>query len=627
MLQTLIKKLCICFTGLFIIVTCSACGASTPYLIKDYLNDLAVASGLSDEDDIEKNLVVLKNWELIHDEEIDLDDRLNYDLMCNTLGRLMEYDGDCLDYFKKEGMIDKTKKADSIVDSEKGRLLIDEVVERVNNREFVSHYSYDLNRPIKDIDDDLQIGDILIVDNVYKIVTRINENGYYIEDANFEEVFRNLEISDSFEVDFNESEIIPYFTEDNIYINNTYNLLASNNHVFNAEGFRVSYTVSASGLSVHVSRNVNGLNIYGDLDINNVKPTIKWTYRENDLKNCYFRVNFNTTEKLGVSDGKYGNYYLDFRNLDSSSFTSLLNSVVNPMSDKVEASIPICKIKTPIPNIPAVNITMDVLIKIYVSGKIELVLYNTHQVGFETKNGNIRFINNHTNDFDSLIKASGKSALGLNLGLEAARMKLADIELDSGIKAEVQSTMHLYDEDGDVSAKTSDISYGTLEEISKDNENVKVCGDVSLYWYMDLVINTAQTKMSKLGFSRTFHIMDDDNQVFGNLHHIENGHFVKKCTRKSKSKIKKMDEVRSDKIVLDSYAEVLKQNETYKIIINALPEGYSLSQISYSSAESKIASIDDNGTIRANSPGSVQIVVSTSDQKYKAYVNILVSTG
>ncbi|MBO4354487.1 MAG: DNA gyrase subunit A, partial [Clostridia bacterium] len=63
-----------------------------------------------------------------------------------------------------------------------------------------------------------------------------------------------------------------------------------------------------------------------------------------------------------------------------------------------------------------------------------------------------------------------------------------------------------------------------------ENPDVKVCGDVSLYWMMDLMFNTMKAQLYKLGFSRTFSILNEENQIFGNMHHIENGHFVPACT-------------------------------------------------------------------------------------------------
>ena len=87
-----------------------------------------------------------------------------------------------------------------------------------------------------------------------------------------------------------------------------------------------------------------------------------------------------------------------------------------------------------------------------------------------------------------------------------------------------------------------------------------------------------------------------------------------------------MDPVRSDRIVLDSYSEVLKRKQTYRIAVRSLPEGYQKSDLRYSSENEAIATVKD-GTITAVSPGSVRIAVTTSDGRYSAYVNILVSTG
>ena len=86
-----------------------------------------------------------------------------------------------------------------------------------------------------------------------------------------------------------------------------------------------------------------------------------------------------------------------------------------------------------------------------------------------------------------------------------------------------------------------------------------------------------------------------------------------------------MEEVKSTRIVLNSYAEVLKQNETFQIEILGLPEGYKESDLRYSSTDTGIAAVE-NGLIRPVSPGSARINISTSDGKYSSYVNILVST-
>ena len=112
---------------------------------------------------------------------------------------------------------------------------------------------------------------------------------------------------------------------------------------------------------------------------------------------------------------------------------ALLESLIDPVSDKIDTSIPICRIKTPIPNIPAADLCLDVLLKIAASGKIELLISNSFELGFETKNGQVRYINDHSSNVDTIIQASGKAAMGLNVALEALSCRLADMELDGGI--------------------------------------------------------------------------------------------------------------------------------------------------------------------------------------------------
>ena len=167
----------------------------------------------------------------------------------------------------------------------------------------------------------IKCGKCYIVENKEKkFVIKKNKTSIYeyLLYRNFDK-FPKLKISDSYEIDFNESEIIPLQEEINSsYVNNKFNLLASKNHVFNADGFRISYSINSSGLDIHVSKQMDKATVYADASINSIKPTFKWTYDEGDLKNCYFNVKMNTTTSLGVTKGKYGKYYTKFKDLDSS---------------------------------------------------------------------------------------------------------------------------------------------------------------------------------------------------------------------------------------------------------------------------------------------------------------------
>ncbi len=589
--------------------------------MKDFLNTLAERSGIGTGED---NISDLRNWG-VKIEEDELDRSFDYTDLSEKLTQLID-EGDDLESLKNKHIIDRNAKGKQIVLKKEGEDVIDRTVAYLNSRDFEPFFDYELKKQPKQPDDELSDGDIVVMDSGYRIVRKEGEEIVY-EDAGFEDVFSYFEIADSYYIDFEEAEVTPYGEEyvDTSYINEKFNLLASNNHVFSNEGFRISYTLNKAGIDVHISRNTDGVNIYGDLSLHNVKPVFKWLYEENDVRNCYFNLSFKTTEKLGGSIGRYGNYHLNLKDADASSFKSLISSIIEKQKDEVEATIPICQIKTPIPNIPTAFLNFDVLIKLYVSCKAEVVLYNSHCIGFETRDGNVRFINDTDRDLDAIIQASSKAALGLNVNLEAATFRIADIELDAGVRALVRSTIHLYDKNGELTSESSDYALSTLEELSDGNPDVKVCGDISLYYLLDLLINTSRSQMGKYGFSKAFNILDEDNQIFGNLSHIEDGHFVKKCTRNDRPVLVGMNEVKSTRIVLDSYAEVLRRNETFKIEILALPEGYQNADLVYESADVSIASVS-SGIIRPVSPGSTRIIVHTSDNKYSAYINILVST-
>ncbi len=631
--QTLIKKISICLVSIFIIVTCASCKADSSYKIKDYLSYLAIKSGIGNSQTIEDNFNDLYNWKIVDYDDKDLfNDDLDYKYLCKTISNLLDSNDRTLTALKDIDLVSDKVELDDKVKEVEAKKIVDKAVNIINNKSFNNNYEYEYVDELKDIDVDNEEGDLVYDenDNKYKIAYYDEEIIKY-RDAEFEEVFSYLDISDSFEIDFNECEVIPYNEEysDTSYINNKYNLLASKNHVFNTNGFRVSYTLNSAGIDVHVSNDVDKRNIYADLSIKKVKPTFKWTYDKGDIKNCYFSVTMNTTEKLGVSTGKYNNYYLNLKDLDASTWKEKVKSLIKKGDDVLEASIPICQVKTPIPKIPTAYINLSLLLKIYTSGRCELVFYNQSQSGFEIKDGHPRFFFEHSDDLDTIVRATSKALMGINVGIDAATFRLCDIEFDGGLKAEVKSTIHLYDEEGDQNSSNSDIEYAVLDELSKENNDVKICGDVSFCWVFDVIVNTSDSLLYKWGFSKTTHILDDDNQVFGNLHHIENGQFVKKCTRKSKSKIK-IDNLQvnaADKITLNSYAEVLLANEKFEVEVNTIPDGYKASDIVYTSEDNSIASVSEKGIITAHRPGSVKIVVHTLDNVHSAYINILVSTG
>lgn len=369
--------------------------------------------------------------------------------------------------------------------------------------------------------------------------------------------------------------------------------------------------------------------MFFDIEISNIKPTYKWEYKDGKVNGAYFKIDYKTVEEIGVSIGRYNNYYVDLKDKDASSFMNLAKSIIKPKSDEIEATIKICEIKTPIPQMPLLFFNIEVLAKVYTSGKIEVVLSNDHTNGFELKNGLFRIISDVDRDINLKIGGSAKASLGVNFNLEAVKFRLMDVEVDAGIRAAVSTTIHLYDSEDNKTKETSDLVYSSIDELSKENNDVKVCGDVSLNWLLDIRLNTSKTLLYKFGLWKKYEILDEANQVLGNKTHIENFVFVSKCTRKDRLKKSNntSEEISVDKIILEKYSKVIHLNEEYTIGIKALPSGYKASDLIYKSEDVNVAIVDSNGIIKPISKGASEIKISTSDGEYSASINILVSSN
>lgn len=617
---------------MLIIITCTSCKAFKPYKIEDYLCELAYKSGINTSREIKEVYDELSNWDIVKKENyLDIENDLSFIYLKETINNLLKDDSYINNWINN-------KKDNDLISEEEANNIILKAVELINNPKIENSYESKENDVIhiKDFDYNEKIfenGTIVYLENEneYKKVISYEDGKYILEDPSFDEIFEYLYISGSHDINLNDCEVIPYNDESSKseYINNNYQLLASKLHTFNKDGFRVSYSFNSSGINIRIARKIEDkYNMFFDASLSNIKPTYKWDYKDGKINEAFFKVDFKLTNELGCSIGKYNKYYLDFKDLDSSSFLSAVKSSIKTKDDEVECTIPICEIKTPIPNVPTAYFNIDVLAKVYVTGRVEIVLYNNGIIGFEINNGNFRIVHNVEKDTDLMIGGSARAVAGINFNLEAAKFRLMDIEFDGGIRAAVSSTLHLYDEEGNDQEEKSEIAYSILQEISKENNDVRICGDVSLNWVFDIQINTSKSILYKYGLTYKKTLLDSNDQLFNNLTHIENFEFVKKCTRKNRKVIKTnvSSNINTEKIVLSKYSQVVIKGETYEIPIISIPSNYSIDDLIFYSNETSIASVN-KGIVTAHDLGATKIEIKTNDDKYKAYINILVSTG
>lgn len=640
MRQTL-NRILIGLMVMLLSLTMASCKADKPYFTSDYLNNLVRESGLGIGDNIDQSISELMAYKVIENDEYP--DYLTYAYLSLTLNNLIENDETGVKALKKKGIIDSVKDDEALVKKEDALKAIKNAVFIINNKEIERKEEITYKEDIKTIDfyksdgeylitdNQLNIGDLVYLedDNCFKVISKIVDGKYLTREATFFEIYESIEISDDSELDLSKAIDLTSYEDDELYVNKNRTLLASlNTKRFTKKGFNVSYKITRNSINARISKNVDGLNFFYDLSVSNIKPSYNWKFKDENVENAYFKLDYKTIEEIGVSIGRYKNCYLDLKDLDASSFMNAAKSIVKDKSDEVEASIKICEIKVPLEGIPTMYFNFELLAKFYVSGKVELLIANKSSKGFEKRNGVIRFINDNDRDVDLKIGGSSSASVGLNFNLEAANTYLMDVETDFGIKGKVATTLHLYDEDNNQKILESDLAYSTYDDLSNLNENVKVCGDLSLYWMARLRFNTPRTLLSKFGMSKDIELLNEKDQLFGNKSHIENFVFVAKCTRNDRLKTSgnNSEPINVDKILLNKYSKVIKVNETYEIEIRKLPENYNLSDLEFSCKSEGIVSVN-KGIVYGIKNGACEVVIATKDHKYSSSINILVSEG
>lgn len=581
----------------------------------DFLKELSIQTGICLSDEESDILYSLEEFEVIDaSDRSTLEENLTYSFML-----------DSLKVFSSEINLNFNYKDDEYVYKDDALKAIEKLLDIINNKTFETKEEFEYKDNVKENLDDASAGDIYFdeEENSYK---KINDNGE-ISDANFDEVFEEFEISSSDELDLEDCEIIDdeLAIEDSVYEDDEYTLLSSKTKVIEKNGYRVSYKVVSGVIQFRVSNNKDNYNKYVDFKLSGIKPSYKWNYKEGKIQEAYFKLNYNLTCEIGVSKEKRQYYKIDAKNMDTSSILSALKSTFKKQSKDLDTKIHICTIKTPIPSIPLASFDVDIFLRFSVSGKVDVVATMSNTNGFEIIDGKFRLINDGIKDIDFNVEASARAVAGVNFALSAAKYTLMDLEVAGGVKASCKTTLHAFDDDGNMETSESDIVYSDIKDVSDDK--VKVCGDVSLNWILDIDFNTSKSLLYKFGLSRSKDILNSKDQVLGNMTHIENGHFVKACTRKAKSYSKnKTTNIDVNKIILDKYSAVININESLVLPIKLLPSGYTNNDLIITSDDTSIVSIDGLN-LNAKKVGSTKINVETKDHKYSAYINILVSTG
>ena len=109
-----------------LLITCTACKASSSYKICDYINDLAIISGIGDSIDTNDNFIKLRDWGILDNNVLNkFNEPVNYYFLCESISRLIEEENDYLIVIKNLGWIDINVDGNSFVSKQEAQRIIE----------------------------------------------------------------------------------------------------------------------------------------------------------------------------------------------------------------------------------------------------------------------------------------------------------------------------------------------------------------------------------------------------------------------------------------------------------------------------------------------------------------------
>ncbi|MCR5450917.1 MAG: hypothetical protein K6F23_16135 [Solobacterium sp.] len=448
-----------------------------------------------------------------------------------------------------------------------------------------------------------------------------------VSDADPEKLIDRIDAMGSFDADFSQAQItdlldgiqmIPETSFSDPHIRLMSEKQFSRTHVIN--GFTVSYTVNASGIRAEVTRtSPGGLAVFAEASLSGVHPVYQWNSSRGNVEYGYFRVDCSTNESFSAGRSQFASGQANVKDIDAARFLESLKEAFSKGRDTAALDVPLCTLRIPVPEVPVLNIVCTVSLRLDAEGKAKLNLSQQHSIGMEIRSGKMRAIHHTDSTSKAALYGSSDFLTALSFSLNAAALSLTDAVIEAGINADITSTVHSYDRQGNHTALQTKLPADMVADHASEAEGILVCSDVDAVWILNLVLNSPSTLAGRYGFSRNVSLLKPGQEnVFPGRHiHMENFHFVDRCTRTERQKPPAYSQPpESEQIRIKEYVLIGEAGDSRSIEIISLPADCSRSGLRFTSQDSSIAQVNSDGNIHLKQSGSTIITVSSADGKY-----------
>lgn len=211
-----------------------------------------------------------------------------------------------------------------------------------------------------------------------------------------------------------------------------------------------------------------------------------------NIKNSYVRLNYDLTEKTVIS-GKYASSLTEIEPDEGEAPKDVMDRLkagLMEMARGTGGTVNLFTAVIPIPNLPAMTVTITFSLTITVDGTITLEVASEELKGFEIVNGRARFLNETTVKSEKMnANANAEAKANVNVDLSLLGFCLVDVGVTAGIGVSAYINLVLEDESGKISTHTIDnLPAGLLidTKIPTSFEGMTYTGEVTVYFILEI---------------------------------------------------------------------------------------------------------------------------------------------
>lgn len=305
---------------------------------------------------------------------------------------------------------------------------------------------------------------------------------------------------------------------------------------FSLKGFDFGLKVTETGFNLKVGTGITeGVYFRQDFIVSDLNVSTKFdgNLAARDVKEAYIRADYDMKSVTTLTGSYATSLAVDQSKLPEDAgpvdFMTAAKAGALALMPGGGNKITVFSVNVPIPNLPAITISLDVNLRITVDGKIQITIETSNVKGVEIVNNKVRIINETVYGQQTYdIMADVRFTVGLCFSIKALGYILVDVEFEAGIGIKVTAYIKT-----DTAVYTLEMPLDLAMEIPYPTggmDGAEFCGNAKIYGVMYASVGKNSPLLKLVGLSKSWTIFDENNAVIYNFHIEETG-VVPECTR------------------------------------------------------------------------------------------------